>query len=487
MEKKLDQILYYAFILLTGLFLTLQLVLMGITPAFIPNLLFFICLPLLRFFYLKRSGSRGSLIKTYSTDRRTGLPNREKLRLDIIPGGNILFLINIDSFKEVNDYYGNLVGDRIIISMADRLKSLLVKNPGGLFDQASLYKLKTDEYGILMNCLISTDQIKLISEVITNDIQDTVFAVGLSEVSIQITQGISSLNGDDSGSSILVQADMALKRAKKHRLTHLIYSPDLEIFKEYENNIRWTRTVRQSIKEDRVIPYYQPIVNNRNGKIEKYECLMRIIDDEEGIIYPEKFLKISKRSRLYPSLTRMMVSKIMKEMKGTDLDYTINITVEDIQNRDTVSYLRWLLEENWKEAPRICFEILESESLDGIEELPSFIRMIRNYGCSIALDDFGTGYSNFHYIMKLDADYIKIDASIIRNLDCDANALAIAETIVGFAKRTGIRTVAEYVHSSEIFRIVKDLGIDYSQGFYLGEPEVSSLNARCSLQALCNG
>ena len=99
---------------------------------------------------------------------------------------------------------------------------------------------------------------------------------------------------------------------------------------------------------------------------------------------------------------------------------------------------------------------------------------MKDYGCSIALDDFGTGYSNFNYIMSLDVDFIKIDASIIRNLDRDKNALAIAETIVGFAKRTGTRTVAEYVHSEEIYEMVKALGIDYSQGYFLGEPVADS-------------
>jgi EAL domain-containing protein (putative c-di-GMP-specific phosphodiesterase class I) len=161
-------------------------------------------------------------------------------------------------------------------------------------------------------------------------------------------------------------------------------------------------------------------------------------------------------------------------MKNTRLDYSFNISVDDIQDRDTVMFIKRILENHWKEAPRICFEILESENIEGIPEVPEFIQLVKDYGCSIALDDFGTGYSNFYYVMAMDVDYIKIDASIIKNLDRDENAMAIAETIVSFAKRTGIKTIAEYVHSKEIYDLVVSLGIDYSQGFYLGEPVASS-------------
>jgi len=437
--------------------------------------------PLSRYYFRNLNKDRERLIERIYFDRRTGLPNREKLRLDAVQNDLVLFLINIDSFKEVNDFYGNGVGDAVILSLAKRLKSLARSSHSRLFEGVELYKLEIDEYAFLFNYSLDDDRIRRTADVIIEMVNDYPFQVNETDITVTITLGIASVINRElleevniRTPGILAQADMALKKAKEKRVSFLVYHHSMDIPREYEENIRWTHEVKQSIKEDRVVPYYQPIVNNRNGLVEKYECLMRIIDDENNIIYPETFLRISKRSRQYPTLSRIMLRKIIREMKNTLTDYSFNISVEDIQNRDTVMFIKRILENHWKEAPRICFEILESENIEGVPEVPEFIRLVKDYGCSIALDDFGTGYSNFNYIMSLDVDFIKIDASIIRNLDRDKNAMAIAETIVGFAKRTGTRTVAEYVHSKEIYEMVKALGIDYSQGYYLGEPVADS-------------
>jgi len=437
--------------------------------------------PMSRFYFRNLNKDRERLIERIYFDRRTGLPNREKLRLDAVQNDLVLFLVNIDSFKEVNDFYGNKVGDAVILSLAKRLKSLARSSHSRLFEGVELYKLEIDEYAFLFNYSLGDDRIRRTADVIIEMINDYPFQVNETEITVTITLGIASVINKDlleeiskRTPGILAQADMALKKAKEKRVSFLVYHHSMEIPREYEENIRWTHEVKQSIKEDRVVPYYQPIVNNRNGLVEKYECLMRIIGEQNTIIYPETFLKISKRSRQYPTLSRIMLRKIVREMKNTLTDYTFNISVDDIQNRDTVMFIKRILENHWKEAPRLCFEILESENIEGVPEVAEFIRLVKDYGCSIALDDFGTGYSNFNYTMTLDVDIIKIDASIIRNLDRDKNAMAIAETIVGFAKRTGTRTVAEYVHSKKIFEIVKALGVDYSQGYYLGKPVADS-------------
>jgi EAL domain-containing protein (putative c-di-GMP-specific phosphodiesterase class I) len=302
-----------------------------------------------------------------------------------------------------------------------------------------------------------------------------------TEITITVTLGVASMSREffpvqtaARTPGILAQADMAMKRAKERRLPFLVYTHTMNIPLEYEENIRWTHQVKQSIRNDQVVPFYQPIFSNASGRIEKFECLMRIVDGDENIIYPEQFLRISKRSRQYPTLTRIMLRKIIREMKTTDCLYAFNISVEDMQNRGTVGFIRTILSNHPEEAKRITFEILESENIEGIPEVSDFVRMVKEFGSSIALDDFGTGYSNFSYILTLDVDYIKIDASIIRNLDCDENAVAIAETIIGFAKRTGKKTIAEFVHSEAVHDLVREMGVDYSQGYYLGKPRSSS-------------
>ncbi len=120
---------------------------------------------------------------------------------------------------------------------------------------------------------------------------------------------------------------------------------------------------------------------------------------------------------------------------------------------------------------RIIYEILESEGIENYEEVSGFIKEVKNLGGQISLDDFGAGYSNFEYILKLDVDYIKIDSSLIRNIHSDIYSQIIVETIVGFAQKLGIRTIAEFVHNEDVYEMVKALNIDYSQGFFLSKPK----------------
>ncbi len=444
-------------------------------------LILVVSLPPLRLMIDQSSPDEEKLIEKIYFDNRTGLPNREKLRLDALQHDAVLFLLNIDSFKEVNDLYGNPMGDEIIQSLARRLQEILHGSYARLFEGGELYKLEIDEFAYLFNFEMEDSRISRTAEVILEQINDFPFLVENTEITITITLGIASrsdilfpVHPAERTPGILAQADMAMKRAKERRIPFLVYTHTMNIPREYEDNIRWTHQVKQSIRNDQVMPFYQPIFCNESGKIEKFECLMRIVDGDENIIYPEQFLKISKRSRQYPMLSRIMLRKIIREMKKTDYSYAFNISVEDMQNRRTVGFIRTILSSHPEEAKRITFEILESENIEGIPEVPDFVRMVKEFGSSIALDDFGTGYSNFSYTLALDVDYIKIDASIIRNLDSDENAVAIAETIIGFAKRTGKKTIAEFVHSESILELVKEMGVDYSQGYYLGKPRRSS-------------
>jgi EAL domain-containing protein (putative c-di-GMP-specific phosphodiesterase class I) len=127
--------------------------------------------------------------------------------------------------------------------------------------------------------------------------------------------------------------------------------------------------------------------------------------------------------------------------------------------------------ERYKIGSRAVFEIVESESIENFEEVEDFIVQVKSYGCKVAIDDFGTGYSNFEYLMKLKADYIKIDGSMIKDIDTSLNAQIVVSTIVSFAKKMGIKTIAEFVENESILNKVKELGVDYSQGYYFSQPK----------------
>jgi diguanylate cyclase (GGDEF)-like protein len=438
-----------------------------------------VSLPFVLYILFVTRRERNQLLDKIFVNRNTGLPNREKLRLDAGHSQAILYLINIDSFKEFNDFFGHLIGDKIIQEMAGRLKSVIHDKKDPVLKQGTLYKLESDEYAILVHHLFGRGEVIRAAEKISKVINENMFSHDGHELPVTVTVGIAfsekydnSLNQQEKRTpGILARADMALKAAKKLNYHYLVYENSLLIPESYEDNIQWTKKLKESIKKDRIVSFFQPIINNRTGMIDKFECLIRIIDDNENVLYPSNFLKISKRSRLYPELTKIILLRAFDEAeRNPKADFSVNISVEDILNNDTLEFIYETLGKNPLIAARICFEILETEYIESIDVVKQFIRKVKAFHCDIAIDDFGFGYSNFNYLLELDIDYIKLDSSLIKNIHTNTNAYLITETIVSFCNKLGIRTIAEFVHSKEVYNIVKELGIDFSQGFYLGKP-----------------
>ena len=421
---------------------------------------------------------RSFLLQKIYIDTMTGLPNRAKLFADVNTAENpVLFLVSIDSFKEYNDFYGYDIGDHILLEINNRLQQYIALERANLFDDAALYKLQIDEYALLIDSVLVQDVIFHIGHDLCSIVADDTICYLGQDVPVSITIGIAEGRSDANltavqirAYNIVARADMAMKKAKIMKKNFMIYDESMQISREFEENITWTKKIRKAIKSNKVVPYFQPIVNNATGRVEKFECLIRMKDESGILLYPGAFLNTAKRSRLYPMLTRIMMEKVFEAFHTRTDEFSINISVDDILSPDTTHYIYDILAIYHKTAPRAVFEIVESEGIENYDEVTSFIREVKQYGCRIAIDDFGTGYSNFDYIMKLNVDYLKIDASIIKNLPDDKNAQIITETIVAFCRKMGISTVAEFVHSQEVYDMVCKLGIDYSQGFYLGEP-----------------
>jgi len=404
------------------------------------------------------------LLRQIYYDTLTGLPNRAKLLEDLknINVG-LLLLINIDSFQEVNDFYGYEVGDSLLVELSTRLKNVR----SDFF--VTIYRLQSDEFAVIIMESVESngtfDEIRgIVSSFVFSNINDKIFIFNESEISIRATVGVAKINNDDNIRA-LYNADMALKKAKQLQKHYLVYEETLEIAKEYENNIKWTFILKDAITDDRIIPFYQPIVNNQTGLIEKYECLCRLINKNNDIISPYYFLDIAKKTRLYPYITKRIISKAFDRFDSLKYEFSINLSVVDILNDDTRRYIKSVLINNRETAKRVVFEILESEGLQNYT-------IIKSLGCKIAIDDFGSGYSNFDHIISLDVDYIKIDASMIKNIDKERESQIITKTIVNFSKELNMKTVSEYVHSLAVFNKVKELGVDFSQGYFFGEPTI---------------
>jgi len=389
-------------------------------------------------------------------DSVTGLPNRFSLVEDIEKLQNpFVVLVNIDAFKEINDLYGFAVGDFVLSSLAKKIREKLPK-------RLKLYKLSADEFAI-----VGDEAGKYQSE---EKMEKLVASFAKEAMCYEDNKMLISLTAAASFDGKMEHADMTLKQAKKKRVPYLVYDSSLDIAKEYENNIRWTSKLREAIADDRIVPFYQPIVDAKSGKIERYEALVRLIEPNGAIVSPFFFLEISKKAKLYQSITKIVITKSFKKFENSKHAVSVNISTEDILSLGVREFIIQKLVES-KGKTKVIFELVESDGIENYEDVSSFITEVKRYGAQVAIDDFGTGYSNFEHLLRLNVDYIKLDGTLIKNITVDKSSEIIVETIVNFAKKLGLKTIAEFVHSKDVMEKVAEMGIDYSQGYYLSEPK----------------
>ena len=424
------------------------------------------------------------LLHQLYTDSLTQLPNRTKLleNMNSIKEP-VLFLVNIDRFGEINDFYGTETGDDVLIEMRASISSSPI--PKCL----TLYRIYADEFALMCEkSCIGEHSYEEIARSLHDHIEAQPFFVKNNTVIIKVTIGVvvnpSSAQDDTLTTHLLTNADMVLRYAKQHEKDVVILHDTGMLKNEIAHNIEYIGKIKEAIASDRIVPffqgmienhtfqaepYYQKIIGNSLGIPTKYECLIRLIDPDGEVVSPFFFLDVAKKAKLYPQLTRIMIDKTFSIFEHNTYEFSINLSVEDILDKKTVQFILDKLEHSGV-AKQVIFEILESEGIENFEEVQQFIMKVKQWGARIAIDDFGSGYSNFAYILNLQVDFIKIDASLIKNIDKDDNARIVVETIVAFAKRLEIQTIAEFVHSKEVYEIVKEIGVDFSQGYYFHEP-----------------
>jgi len=395
------------------------------------------------------------------TDNLTYLSNRTKLIEDLQNQKvNIksLAIMDINSFKEINDFYGHKTGDTILKGIAELIIPMIITRENLLF-----YKFPSDIY-----CLANLDDDEedfthLIKSII-EAIEKKVFKIDPHEIDARITVGMSFSKKNNK----LITADLALQAAKQDHKDYLVFYDELDNINEYKNNMVWTKKLKYALANDDIIVYYQPLINNQTLKVDKYECLVRMIDKDK-VVSPFFFLEVSKRTNQYAKITKVVIEKSFKEFSTLPFEFSVNVSYEDIEDPDFIVFVKDQLSK-YNVANRVVFEILEDEGIKNYDVLIDFINEVKSLGCKVAIDDFGSGYSNFEHLLKMNVDFLKIDASLIKNIATDENSYKVTKTIIDFAKNLNLKTIAEFVESKEIFDIVKELGTDYSQGYYFSAP-----------------
>ncbi len=399
-------------------------------------------------------------------DELTNLKNRTALEDDIKDDDFVsIALIDIDSFDDINELYGFSTGNLVLIEVAKILNEFSSRYSVGV------YRIYGNVYCLADKKMMGFSKYnEFIEELVKLFKNRPIFIEELQiDIFINITLGISIAQEEP-----IKTAGIALKKAKKTNLPFFVYNNDIDTKEIIKKSMYWREKLKKSIEENAVIPFYQAIYD-RNKNIVKYETLMRIKDTNENgeTIYlsPYLFLDISVKTKQYLLLSNQVISKALSDLSKTDKQISINLSFKDILDDEFITSLDKNLDKiDSIDKPRIVFEILESDYISDYTLLEEFIMKYRNQGIKIAIDDFGTGYSNFAHILKIRPNYIKIDGSLIKNLNIDKNSYEMVKSVVDFSKALNIRTIAEFIHSEEVFNIALELGVDEFQGFYLAEP-----------------
>lgn len=388
------------------------------------------------------------------SDALTQLPNRKQLILDLQQGPmQALALVDIKNFGHINGFYGHETGDKFLDAFAQILQTLESSH-------VRLYRVQSDIFALL-----HTPQEGFIASIGTLCSNRFVHIEEI-EFTLEITIGFAQ-NGPTS--SLLTRAETALIEAKKQGIKTLDYALLGDVGARYLENMEWSKRIKCILKGDGAATlqaYFQPILNTKTGAIEKYETLARVIDGDE-VIAPIHFLNPAEQLGVLPEITMRMVHAALSVAQTSEAEFSINITVQDLQNPSFHQTLRKALDTAGVASSRIVLEILEDEEVYAFLEL---FKALKADGFKIALDDFGTGYSNFAKLQQIEVDYIKIDGSLIQSLGTHPKHLEVVRTINRYAHSIGALTIAEFVSDKALVQLLTEEKIDYLQGYAIGKP-----------------
>jgi diguanylate cyclase (GGDEF)-like protein len=398
-------------------------------------------------------------------DNLTKLHNRDALAEELQKSEQkSIILVDIDSFKEINELYSVESGNMVLLKMSKILKKIAYEN------SLDIYRVSADQF-IMLD--ISHRPLSAIDDII----QNIIYSIKKNEFVIEdgvILSIDTTICCVYDRVNVLEEAIIGLNYAKTEHKQLIYYDDSIDIKEHLKHKNEILNEIKIAVENDNFVPFYQPIYDD-SGEIVKYEALMRLkIEDHEGVKYltPYHFLDVAIKSKYYEKMSLSVISKALEKFKNRDELISVNLSYQDIKNAHFIDeFLNLLIDSGI--ANRVVVEIVESEDITNIELALLFIEKLRELEVKIALDDFGSGYSNFINILKLSPDYIKIDGSLIKHIDTDKGNEELVKAVVQFCKKLKIKTVGEFIHCEDVYQKAKNLGIDEFQGFHLCEPQRS--------------
>jgi len=397
----------------------------------------------------------------------TDILNPKKQLDDVIKNTNefILVYLKLDKFKILEEFYKNEIIEEYQNQVAKKLFDIFHKN----YDSENVYKLGNGEFALIISKTYLQDDKQLIKEISRLQRRINQDQVSVNGIIIDISVIISIAYEKE---EILKSVKLGIKKLLQNK-ANIILANKLatKTHEKADKNFKTLTMIKDAIKDSKIVSYFQPIIDNKTKQIVKFESLVRLIDKNGNILTPYSFLNIAKKSGYYMQITHTVLKKSLKVLEISNKDISINLSVLDIERKATREKIFKLLEKKKNFANQIIFELLEDENVSDFDVIKEFVSTVKGYGARIAIDDFGSGYSNYERLLDYQPDILKIDGSLVKNILTSEFSTSIIKSIVTFAKEQNIQTVAEYIENKDIFNKIKELGVDYSQGYYFGKPE----------------
>lgn len=426
----------------------------------------------------ERKENEARLLYLADHDPLTGCYNRRRFHEELerlleesqryATKGALLYL-DLDHFKYLNDTCGHQAGDNLLLLVVDELRKLLRSSD-------IIARLGGDEFAIAM---LDADGNEAVSaaERVNRQLETLVYpGLGINH-RISASIGIALFPSDGAeAKELLVNADIAMYQAKEQgRFGWHLFSPEEKARERMHEWVIWDEHIKRGISENNFELYFQPVMSLADNTVAHYEVLLRLRLDDGTLAPPGHFLEIAERSGLIYDLDRWVVRKGLEYLAALPetqqhLCFAINLSGTSIGNQKLLEDLQSHLATLNVDPRRIIFEITETAAVADLSLARKFVNVVREFGCSFALDDFGSGFASFFYLKQFPVDYVKIDGLFIRNLADSIDDQIFVRAMVEIARAYNKKTVAEFIENEAVLDLLREYGVDYAQGYFIGKP-----------------
>jgi diguanylate cyclase (GGDEF)-like protein/PAS domain S-box-containing protein len=431
----------------------------------------------------ERKRFEGQLQYLADHDALTGLFNRRRFEEElehVLAGAErygragALLVLDLDGFKYVNDTLGHPVGDELIARLSSTLRTELRESD-------VIARLGGDEFGVILPEATEAEAGAVAEKLLRAVARDGVVADQTRQARVTASIGLAPFSGADglSAEELLVEADIAMydaKEAGRNRAATSERDEDAAGAGRHVSRLSWLERIRTALVEDRFELHAQPIVSLTEDAAPAFELLIRMRSDSGELVPPATFLPIAERFDLIPLIDRWVVERAValvrrEHERGTPVTLSVNLSGKTMGDAEFAGWLEALLVATPVPAGRLIVEITETAAIVNLERARALADTLRRLGCLLALDDFGAGFASFAYLKHLCFDLLKIDGEFVRGLRDNPTDRLVVEAVVAIARGLGTRSLAEFVGDSDTLDAVRELGVDYAQGFHLGRPE----------------